>query len=1017
MKVWFLALSCGTLLAFSGRADVYEANWESLNRHPCPQWWQDAKFGIFIHWGVYSVPAYADPEAKTPWWRYAEQYWTLMGRDPAVKAYHERHYHGKSYKDLAPLFTAGDFDAAKWADLFRRSGARYVVLTSRHHDGFALWPSKFSPGWNAGEVGPHRDLCGELATAVRAAGLKMGFYFSHLIWKNELYSRDPERFVREVNLPQLKELVCRCRPDIVWGDGEWDHPAEVWHSAEFLQWLYDQSPVRDSVVVNDRWGKGLRSKCGDFYSTEYSEVHGISSEGFVRPFEECRGIGSSFGYNRFETTSHYHDDRACIEELVEKVSRGGNLLLNIGPDANGLIPAIMEERLLSIGKWLSVNGEAIYGSRKGTLRTEGGHVYSIDGKAARYVVDFRLDGKPLLIRNAGKVAAVSLLGSSVSVPFVQEADVLKIRPPALPPSAAPCAHAWVYRVSSVPDGIARSGKGVNADSSVSILDYGARVSDVLQTKEIQSAIDAVAARGGGVVRVPEGNFRTGGLVLKSGVTLCLENGAHLEASRNPEDYPNLGSRWYRGIIRADGARDIAIVAEGSATINGMNCYDAFGEENYRGPHGILLLNCTNVVLRGYTVRDSANWAHAMFHCGNVRLSDVKVFGGHDAVDFHDSDDVVVERCELRTGDDAIAGFGNYRCAVRDCILDSSCNVIRYGGTACLFERCRSEGHPSFGHRYRLTEEERRLSVNNGRPGPRSAGSGFSYYCDMRWTIRHTPGDIVIRDCTFDRPGRFLSMGYDGRDMWCCNRPLVSIAYENCDFLSLDRGARVYGSEDEPIAVTFRNCRFSASPKGRELPVGSFYNFSKLVFEDCRFDGYAHATVETRSEGEVRITGGTPLEHVFRPDPADKVLTFSEIAAALQEVPSDPAAFEAWLAARPNPPAERWSDEHAFYMRSDDPALHDIWGSVIAVWRDDPKARLVSRTMWSMCRYFTGWDRLCAVFDKSGGVRAQEAVGPYAYGLSLENPYNARVYLTDFVRLPVKSPAAVAGVKLMLNRKR
>ena len=427
-------------------AGEYEANWESLNRHPCPNWWQDAKFGIFIHWGVYSVPAYADPDAKTPWWRYAEQYWTLMGQSLEVRAYHESHYPGKTYKDLAPLFMAKDFDPTKWADLFRRAGAKYVVLTSRHHDGFTLWPSKLSPGWNAGEIGPKRDVCGDLSKAVRNAGLRMGFYFSHLQWCHPLYEKDPARFAAEVNIPQLKELVMSYRPDIIWGDGEWDHPWETWHGPEFLAWLYNESPVKDAVAVNDRWGKGLRSKCGDYYSTEYSEVHGISSEGFARPFEECRGIGFSFGYNRFETTRNYHSNCECVEELVEKVSRGGNLLLNIGPDADGLIPAIMEERLLSIGKWLAVNGEAIYGSRKGTLRADGKRVYCTDGKFACYVIDFRLDGAPLVVRGDKRVKSVTLLGSSASVSYVQKGGELRIQPPLLPLSEVPCEHAWTYRI-------------------------------------------------------------------------------------------------------------------------------------------------------------------------------------------------------------------------------------------------------------------------------------------------------------------------------------------------------------------------------------------------------------------------------------------------------------------------------------------------------------------------------------------------------------------------------------------
>lgn len=439
LAFWAMGLAC-----FGGR---YSADWQSLNEHPCPQWWQDAKFGIFIHWGVYSVPAFADPEADPAWWRYAEQYWLLKEKNPVARAYHEKHYQGKDYRDFAKQFSAKDFDPRRWADLFRRAGARYVVLTSRHHDGFTLWPSPLAPGWNAGEVGPKRDLCGELSSAVKAAGLRMGFYFSHLQWHHPLYTRmGVTNFVETVNLPQLKDLVVRYRPDIIWGDGEWDYPWTVWRGPEFLQWLYNDSPVRETVVVNDRWGAGLRGKCGDFYSTEYSEINGLTNTAFRRPFEECRGIGYSFGYNRLETTRHYHTDKDCIEELVEKVSRGGNLLLNIGPDADGLIPVIMEERLLAMGRWLETNGEAIYGSRKGTLRPDGKHVYCTDGDNVKYVFDFRLDGKPLVVSGADGVSEVSLIGSDASVSYASNGGILTLTPPALPPSLMPSVHAWVYRI-------------------------------------------------------------------------------------------------------------------------------------------------------------------------------------------------------------------------------------------------------------------------------------------------------------------------------------------------------------------------------------------------------------------------------------------------------------------------------------------------------------------------------------------------------------------------------------------
>ena len=168
----------------------YSANWSSLDSRPTPSWFLDAKLGIFIHWGVYSVPAFAYPDS------YSEWYWhslkaPLEGRNErqrrnalATREFHSRVY-GKdfAYRRFAPQFRAEMFDPAQWADLFRRAGARYVVLTSKHHDGFALWPSAeasrtWGRPWNSAEIGPERDLLGNLGKRVRDAGLKMGFYYS-----------------------------------------------------------------------------------------------------------------------------------------------------------------------------------------------------------------------------------------------------------------------------------------------------------------------------------------------------------------------------------------------------------------------------------------------------------------------------------------------------------------------------------------------------------------------------------------------------------------------------------------------------------------------------------------------------------------------------------------------------------------------------------------------------------------------------------------------------------------------
>jgi len=184
-------------------AEPYKAEWESLDKRPVPQWWRDAKFGIFIHWGVYAVPAYAPTDAANISVKYSEWYDNRMrSNHAAFTNFHDRtHGANVTYADFATQFRAEHFDPAQWADLFKKSGARYVVLTSKHHDGFALWPSAYSPRWNAQVLGPHRDLAGELTAAVKQAGLRMGFYYSLLEWGNPLYKENIGRWVAEMNLP------------------------------------------------------------------------------------------------------------------------------------------------------------------------------------------------------------------------------------------------------------------------------------------------------------------------------------------------------------------------------------------------------------------------------------------------------------------------------------------------------------------------------------------------------------------------------------------------------------------------------------------------------------------------------------------------------------------------------------------------------------------------------------------------------------------------------------------------
>ena len=350
----------------------YKPDWKSLDKRPVPQWFEDSKFGIFIHWGVYSVPAWGPTgDSIDVYDKYAEWYWNkLLNKSSKVNKhfveFHERTYGPNfKYQDFAPMFKAELFDPDQWAELFRKSGARYVVLTSKHHEGFTLWPSAQSWNWNSVDIGPHRDLCGDLTSSVKKQGLHMGFYYSLYEWFNPVYRNDFNNYVDNHMIPQMKDLVTSYTPDIVWTDGEWDRPSKDWKSEEFLAWLYNESPVKETVVVNDRWGSETRSKHGGIFTTEYGLVHdseGIGTEN-VRPWEECRGIGTSFGFNRAENLNSYSSAEELIKLLISTVAAGGNLLLDIGPAADGTIPVIMQQRLMETGNWLKNNGEAIYGTQ------------------------------------------------------------------------------------------------------------------------------------------------------------------------------------------------------------------------------------------------------------------------------------------------------------------------------------------------------------------------------------------------------------------------------------------------------------------------------------------------------------------------------------------------------------------------------------------------------------------------------------------------------------------------------
>ncbi|MDH5610155.1 MAG: alpha-L-fucosidase, partial [Cyclobacteriaceae bacterium] len=310
MKKQWLFFTLSLLILLPAVGQTYQPNWKSLDSRPNPQWWNNAKFGIFIHWGVYSVPSF------TKVGNYSEWYWNQLNNVPTeksseehkalyneLKTFHNRVYgEGFTYPDFVPNFKAELYDPEQWADIFERSGAKYIVLTSKHHDGYTLWNSaeanrSWGRPWNSVETGPQRDLLGDLTDAVRAKGLKMGIYFSVYEWFNPLYIADKSLYVEKHYIPQFKDVVTRYQPSMIFSDGEWEGSDKLWKSEEVLAWLFNESPSRDEIVINDRWGNDTRHKHGGYYTTEY----GAGMPNADHPWEESRGMAYSYGYNRAES--------------------------------------------------------------------------------------------------------------------------------------------------------------------------------------------------------------------------------------------------------------------------------------------------------------------------------------------------------------------------------------------------------------------------------------------------------------------------------------------------------------------------------------------------------------------------------------------------------------------------------------------------------------------------------------------------------------------------------------------
>ncbi len=439
----------------------------------------------------------------------------------------------------------------------------------------------------------------------------------------------------------------------------------------------------------------------------------------------------------------------------------------------------------------------------------------------------------------------------------------------------------------------------------SVLDFGAVPNtEDLQTAALQAAVDACFAAGGGEVQVPPGTYRTATVRLRSRVTLHLLSGAVLMGSTNPRDYdiflddtvepitvkecePNFGDRplfhaggvypaadentkvtftgnhpvtnvWYNALLRAYMAEDIRVIGEPGSYIDGQNCYDPYGEENYRGPHGINFFRCKNIEFSGYTLKDTGNWAHILFECQNIFAHDLTVLGGHDGIHCRSCDNVVIEDCELYTGDDCIAGYDNQNMLIRRCLMDGACSAMRLGGTDILVDACHTRGPARYGFRGSLSPEEKAERADTNETHRHNQLCAFLYFCNLPTAIRKTPGNILVQNCEFENPDSFFRLWFDGKHKWCENKSLSSITFRHCKAWGVSAPMDILCPKDEPITMRLEDVEICVAEGHENRTAINALNFAELVLDNVRFVGYTNPTVRVQNPGKLIVRDSTPV---------------------------------------------------------------------------------------------------------------------------------------------------------------
>jgi alpha-L-fucosidase len=476
----------------------------SLDARPVPRWYTDAKLGIFIHWGLYSIPAFAetttddfaafmrdltagkDTKGRIP---YAEWYLNAL-RVPGSPTwrYHWATYgEDVSYFDFQAPFDshAARVDFADWAQLFARAGARYVVMVTRHLDGYPLWPTAVTNPHMPAEYRSSRDLVGDLTRAVRARGLRMGLYYAG--GANWTFTDKPIRTMADLMAQQAlgveyaryaaaqwTELIDGYQPSVLWNDVGW--PAES-DPHELFAHYYDT--VADGVV-NDRWtrvnlpanrlARALYLRFVSLTLTAMARMgrrppqppptfhHDFQTHEYVTPdpaptgpWELCRGLGRSFGYNAQETAADTLTGTQLIHLLADVVAHGGNLLINVGPDGAGRIPDLQQRPLRELGAWLDRNGEAIYATRPwtpaATTTATGQQVRFTQKVRTVYAIvlsDDVADGLTVRGLTIPASSRIGVLHGAADLAWTQAANDVRIAPPPQPPGQ----HAQVLTIAT-----------------------------------------------------------------------------------------------------------------------------------------------------------------------------------------------------------------------------------------------------------------------------------------------------------------------------------------------------------------------------------------------------------------------------------------------------------------------------------------------------------------------------------------------------------------------------------------